>query len=443
MAYDPFGKRRFANGVYDVNGALVFDYSPATNNGADRGFTGHEHLDELGLVHMNGRLYDATLGVFLQADPLIQELDNLQSYNRYMYCVGGPLSCTDPTGYSWLSKTWKKLWNKPAFRVVAAIVVAVVLGPEGSYALIPESAGAYAGVGNAAIAGFASGAVASGNVQGAFQGMFSGMLFYGVGQAVGNAGISAAGNIVDPGAFAEAVALHAVAGCVSAAASDQKCGPGALSAAFSKAMTPVTGPLGRSDPIAGALASAIVGGTAAELGGGKFANGAVTGAFGYIFNRLAHSSTAKAYVEQLRATSPLAADMFDALAADKSTMYYFDAGPLPESSGGGTVRILNQSPSLWDRLMGRHDPLSVTVVVTVDPNATVTFTDADGQSFRPSTLRLLAHELGHAYTWHVTRGNLVAYRLAYDAAIGIENAIARQLDPKAPIRAVSDHGRGP
>ena len=28
------------------------------NNGTDRGFTGHEHLGDIGIVHMNGRLYD-------------------------------------------------------------------------------------------------------------------------------------------------------------------------------------------------------------------------------------------------------------------------------------------------------------------------------------------------------------------------------------------------
>ena len=36
------------------------------------------------------------------------------------------------------------------------------------------------------------------------------------------------------------------------------------------------------------MASAVIGGTASVIGGGKFANGAQTGAFGYLFNRLAH-----------------------------------------------------------------------------------------------------------------------------------------------------------
>ena len=38
-----------------------------------RAYTGHEMLDNVGLVHMNGRVYDPTLGRFLSADPLIGE----------------------------------------------------------------------------------------------------------------------------------------------------------------------------------------------------------------------------------------------------------------------------------------------------------------------------------------------------------------------------------
>ena len=37
-----------------------------------RGLTGHEHLDGLGLIHMNARLYDPILGRFLSPDPYVQ-----------------------------------------------------------------------------------------------------------------------------------------------------------------------------------------------------------------------------------------------------------------------------------------------------------------------------------------------------------------------------------
>ena len=99
-AYDPFGKRRFPNGSYDANGQVVVDWNPSTNAGTARGFTGHEGLDDIGLVHMNGRLFDPTLGVFLQPDPLVVHPHNLQSYNRYGYCLNNPLTCTDPSGFA-------------------------------------------------------------------------------------------------------------------------------------------------------------------------------------------------------------------------------------------------------------------------------------------------------------------------------------------------------
>eukprot|EP01031_Cornospumella_fuschlensis_P022512 gene22512-27479_t len=75
LAYDPWGKRRNANGLADKNDSLV-------GQTTDRGYTEHEHLDEVGLIHMNGRVYDPLIGRFMSADPFIQSPGNLQSYNR-------------------------------------------------------------------------------------------------------------------------------------------------------------------------------------------------------------------------------------------------------------------------------------------------------------------------------------------------------------------------
>jgi RHS repeat-associated protein len=44
-------------------------------------FKRHEHIDEMGLIHMNGRVYDPQIGRFLSADPYIQSPYNTQSYN--------------------------------------------------------------------------------------------------------------------------------------------------------------------------------------------------------------------------------------------------------------------------------------------------------------------------------------------------------------------------
>ncbi|WP_342626735.1 RHS repeat-associated core domain-containing protein, partial [Pseudoalteromonas rubra] len=48
---------------------------------------------------MNGRIYDADTGRFMQADPVVQAPSNLQNYNAYSYVLNNPLSYTDPSGY--------------------------------------------------------------------------------------------------------------------------------------------------------------------------------------------------------------------------------------------------------------------------------------------------------------------------------------------------------
>ena len=50
----------------------------------DRGYTGHLHADGVGLIHMNGRMYDPILARFISADPLIQSPNNLQIIKQGM-----------------------------------------------------------------------------------------------------------------------------------------------------------------------------------------------------------------------------------------------------------------------------------------------------------------------------------------------------------------------
>ena len=63
-----------------------------------RGYTGHEHLPWFGLINMNARLYDPSVGRFLSPDPIVQAPDNTQNFNRYSYCMNNPLKFTDPDG---------------------------------------------------------------------------------------------------------------------------------------------------------------------------------------------------------------------------------------------------------------------------------------------------------------------------------------------------------
>jgi RHS repeat-associated protein len=61
----------------------------------DRGFSGHEHLDEFHLINMNARLYDPWLGQFISPDPLAAQYPGVSPYS---YCGNNPINRIDPTG---------------------------------------------------------------------------------------------------------------------------------------------------------------------------------------------------------------------------------------------------------------------------------------------------------------------------------------------------------
>ena len=84
------------NGQYVLNNGqtLIANY----NMFMDRGFTGHEHLFGVGLINMNGRLYDPKLHRFLMPDNNLQDPTNSQNFNRYGYVLNNPLMYIDPSG---------------------------------------------------------------------------------------------------------------------------------------------------------------------------------------------------------------------------------------------------------------------------------------------------------------------------------------------------------
>ncbi|MEB0032208.1 RHS repeat-associated core domain-containing protein [Undibacterium sp. RTI2.1] len=268
----------------------MIDWTTNTNNGTDRGYTGHEHLDDMGVIQMNGRIYDPLLGRFMQGDPFIQDPSNLQNFNRYGYCYNNPMTCTDPTGQLFgiddmffvaLIAIWGAekagIIDARTARQITAIAFTIASGVPQTFA-------------EAAQTGFFSGAISSGNLKGALQGGFTAGMFYGAGNVIGGGNFFTGGSGTQ-WTVAEGVALHSVVGCVTSVASGGKCGPRALSAAFTKAiastdfMKSVTD---SGDRVTGTLVSAIVRGTASVFGGGKFANGAQTAIFSYLMNEVAH-----------------------------------------------------------------------------------------------------------------------------------------------------------
>ena len=91
LSFNPWGERRDADWT-EADGEIT--------SSTNRGFTGHEMDDEIGLINMNARIYDPVIGRFLSPDALIPSPTDLQSYNRYSYVRNNPLSFTDPTGFA-------------------------------------------------------------------------------------------------------------------------------------------------------------------------------------------------------------------------------------------------------------------------------------------------------------------------------------------------------
>ncbi len=89
-----------------------------------RGFTGHRDDAELGLVYMRARYYDPLLGRFLSPDPIVPDLENPQSLNRYAYALNNPISNVDPTGNFSIGKAIKKAFKAigKGLKTFAAII---------------------------------------------------------------------------------------------------------------------------------------------------------------------------------------------------------------------------------------------------------------------------------------------------------------------------------
>jgi len=261
-----------------------------------RGFTGHEQLDPVGLVHMNGRVYDPELGRFLSADPHIQDVTNGQALNRYSYVLNNPLSFTDPSGFFFQSlfkaighavgavfraigRVFSALLKSSIFRSIVQIAACTFGGP-------PGCAAAAAGL-----------TLASG---GSIQDAFMAAAF-----SVASAYIyTEVGDFLDGAGAFEQVATHGVVGGALEVAQGGEFHTGFISGAAGKAASVYSRPgtelgnaLGGGTSPARVAFVATVGGTSSVLTGGKFGNGAVTAAFGHLFNEL---NSAQGYWDQIQ-----------------------------------------------------------------------------------------------------------------------------------------------
>ncbi|CCD91446.1 hypothetical protein BRAO375_1530021 [Bradyrhizobium sp. ORS 375] len=245
---------------------------------------------------MNGRVYDPLLARFTSADPVTESPFSTQGWNRYSYVGNDPLTFTDPSGHCFLGCFWNAIGNflqkNPIARSILQIGATVLL----NVVLPGIGLGLTAGSFGLAVASAAGGAMIATGLSG---GNLGEVLKAGLIAGVTAAALYGVGNLTghqpDFGTdryFAN-VAGHALVGCGSSVASGGDCKSGALSAAVGSALSPLTRSVFQhpqeniGDRIGGAIVSAVAGGVASVAGGGKFANGAITGAFGYLFNEAA------------------------------------------------------------------------------------------------------------------------------------------------------------
>ena len=267
FSYDAWGQRR------NPTTAAILDLltlrSTLHSRTTPRGYTGHEMLDTVGIIHMNGRIYDPKLGRFLQADPVVQLPNYSQNWNRYSYVINNPLAYTDPSGHIFF--TAAAVVGLVAFKVKSVIVIAAVIGA----AAFADALVQGVPVGHAFLAGVSAAALAAVSVRTFPKGNFGWNL-----------------------ATARHVATVAAAGGITTSLQGGKFGHGFISAGVGASVGGIPGlrELSPGRVAARTVVSAVTAGTVSEITGGKFTNGAMTAAFFSLVSSAAQAATQRNFI---------------------------------------------------------------------------------------------------------------------------------------------------
>ena len=153
------------------------------------GFAGREHDSEAGLIYMNARYYDPSLGRFLQQDPNPGKLVLPSSVvNSYIYALNNPISFIDPTGQSIfdsiadffksignaINEVWN--WIRSAGQTIGDFLRSGWVGKAILTTLLVAAAALTGGAAGAILAGY----MTSGGVYGAVAGAIAGALVGGL-----------------------------------------------------------------------------------------------------------------------------------------------------------------------------------------------------------------------------------------------------------------------
>ena len=224
-------------------------------------------LDEVGVIHMNGRIYDAKLGRFLQADPFIQAPLDTQMLNRYSYTRNNPLNATDPSGY-FLKDLFKAIFD------IIGVVVSIAAGAVCAAAGGPAAGFACASLVQSAFL-FASDAIFGGNSSKGFaRGSFSSSASP---SGFGGGGGRAAGGICTP-----------ENGCIlnlsGVDADDSPSTFDGQSIVASRLFTYGSLPGSNTEKEVSKIVGQVSASSSTAMTGEKFANGAVTDTYSFALN---------------------------------------------------------------------------------------------------------------------------------------------------------------
>lgn len=350
----------------------------------DRGYTGHEHLESVGLINMNGRIYDPMLHRFLQPDSKVQEPYNTQNYNRYGYCLNNPLKYSDISGED--------------FGVSFAIAMGVALAVYFGDAIINDRPITFRGIATTVVTTSVSAGIA-----------------YGIGGAV--AGI----NNLYVRATVQAIAHGTTQGTLTAIQGGKfwtGFATGSLSSVMSSlweggyhykdngnytmSKVRINGIGGANPGTVGTMFfGTISGGAGAAISGGNFWQGAVTGMIVSGMNHVAHAMQQKGHLKEW---------------LSKAGVNYKD---VPKMTSAQVLELINRVPELgqfysesgsFDIAVNENVDYDLTSGSTKTRFGTMTFgTDAFKSMLNLG--RSIIHETGHAldlFTGNYAKFNVIS-----------------------------------
>ncbi|MFT3751313.1 MAG: RHS repeat-associated core domain-containing protein [Agriterribacter sp.] len=262
-SYDAWGRMR--------NPATLVVYNPGAEPALllNRGYTGHEHLREFGLINMNARLYDPLMGRMISPDNYVSNSMYTDAFNRYTYANNNPLYFTDPDGnFVWAALIPIAIAAVKGAVIASAVYIASNFVQGGTWKDLN-----FRDWGVSAAMGAAGGAVGGAfSLLGSSIGSFGQSVTYGLMTNVATqvAVDAAFGNDITFGSVAGAAVGGLIDGAIPQfkGISFKKYNFGALMANVGAEMTINTG------------RGAVIGGISSSIGGGSFWRGARSGAVG-------------------------------------------------------------------------------------------------------------------------------------------------------------------